>query len=474
MKHISVDTVIIGAGTAGMQAYKAAAENGADAVIVDRGPLGPASVRCGCVPAQLLHEISRRYAANSAPARSLTMYGRSSDNRYSPDEILNTVRREKLAFLEQYIKDFYTIPEDSRIMGRAFFVDPNTVAVEGTDVTISARTFVIATGSKPYVPPELARVGDRVITSDQLFDLPKLPQSAAFFGTGCVGLELGEYLTMLNVKTMIFGRGEIGHLTDPKVAAAALNAIRERVNIISNGRYTTVEQRDDGVVIYYLDESDHECYLKADYIISATGRVPNVDDLQLETAGIALYEMNSLYCSGETLQTSAPHIFLAGDASGSRSNLQKALYQGRIAGKNAATYPDVTAVCDMPHQDITFTDPEMTVTGLSFEQVKQRARNGRRFVVGESSTDNNITAMIKGYRHGLVHVYFDRETELLLGAEICAPYAQQMSQFLYSALRGRQTLGDLAACSFYHPSAFEMLTEAFEDARKTFSLSEPV
>ena len=475
MRHISVDTVIIGAGTAGMQAYKTAVENNADTIIIEQGPLGPTSITSGCVPSQLLHEMGRQFSSNSTPMLTMTLYGKSADKQLERSEILNSVRNEKRAFLDQYIKEFYTIPEDCRIMGKAFFIDPYTVAIEGTDTTISARSFVIATGSKPYVPAEFQRIGNRVITSSDLFELKELPQSIAIFGTGSIGLELGEYLTRLNVKTVIFGKGDIGHLTDPKVAASALNAIKERVFIVPYGRFTTMEQTDDSVVIYYLDETDHECYLKVDYVLCATGRIPNLDELQLETAGIQLNSLNQAYCDEETLQTSVPHIFIAGDTTSStRSNLQKALYQGKIAGANAATYPRLYQTCNMPHQDITFTDPEITVTGLSFEEVKQRARTGRKFILGESSTADNTTSVIKGYRHGLVHVYFDRETQLLLGAEICAPYAQQMSQFIYGALYNRQTLDDLIGYNFYHPSAFEMLTEAFEDAKKSFKLLGPV
>ena len=474
MRHISVDTVIIGAGTAGMQAYKAAVENNADTIIIEQGPLGPTSINSGCVPSQLLHEMGRQYSANSTPMLTMTLYGKSPDKHLDRSDILNTVRNEKRAFLDQYIKEFYTIPEDCRIMGKAFFVDPYTVAIEGTDTTISARSFVIATGSKPYVPANLKKIGNKIITSDELFELKELPKSIAIFGTGSIGLELGEYLTRLNIKTAIFGMGEIGHLTDPKVASAALNAIRERVFIVPYGHFTTIEQNNDSVVIYYLDESEHECYLKVDCVLCATGRIPNLDGLQLETAGIQLDSMNCAYCNEKTLQTSVPHIFIAGDTTSTRNNLQKALYQGKIAGSNAATYPRITQTCDMPHQDITFTDPEITVTGLSFEEVKQRARCGHKFILGESSTANNTTSVIKGYKHGLVHVYFDRETQMLLGAEICAPYAQQMSQFIYSALFNRQTLDDLIGYNFYHPSAFEMLTEAFEDAKKSFKLFEPV
>ena len=136
-------------------------------------------------------------------------------------------------------------------------------------------------------------------------------------------------MTRLNVKTVIFGKGEIGHLTDPKVAASALNAIKERVFIVPYGRFTTMEQTNDSVVIYYLDETDHECYLKVDYVLCATGRIPNLDELQLETAGIQLNSLNQAYCDEETLQTSVPHIFTAGDMHRGQSLVVHAIAEGR-------------------------------------------------------------------------------------------------------------------------------------------------
>ena len=91
MKHISVDTVIIGAGTAGMQAYKTAVDNDADTIIIEQGPLGPTSIESGCVPSQLLHELSRQFTANSTPMLTMTLYGKSTDKQLEKEEILNTL-----------------------------------------------------------------------------------------------------------------------------------------------------------------------------------------------------------------------------------------------------------------------------------------------------------------------------------------------------------------------------------------------
>ncbi len=468
MQKIKTQVAIIGAGTAGLNAYKSAKEESAHAIIIDRGPLGTTSIKTGAVPTQLLRELS--ITKQKQTPTTFSLYSRPPETKLNNDQILEVVRQRKLTFFEDFIKEIYTIPEDERYVGQASFKDCNTLELAQLDLEITAQSFVIATGSEPYVPYGLKRLGARVLTTNEFFDLPVLPKSIAIFGSGSIGLELGQSLTRLGIKTIIFGLTKLWHLTDQKVANEALSALRERAYIIMDSRITDMEAENDNIKIYYLDENNHECFLNVEYVLCATGRRPKLDNLNLHVTGIIHDSEGMPYVNPLTMQTNVPHIFLAGDVSTNNGCLQNAINQGKIAGKNAARFPQEALAQNIPRQEIVFTDPQMALVGLTYNEVNEQARQGQRYILGEASMRNNTRAKIKEHKYGLVHVFFAESDARFIGAEICAPDAEYIAQFLNCALSNHMTLKDLLAFSFYHPSIFEVMHEAFIDAEKKFAL----
>src|SRR6185312_14010218 len=181
----NVDVAVIGAGTAGLSAYRAARNNGARTVLVEGGPYGTTCARVGCMPSKLL--IAAAEAAHGIErARGFGVH--AGPPRIDGREVMARVKRERDRFVGFVLEGVEAIPAADRIRGFARFVEPGLLALEdGT--RIRARSVVIATGSRPAIPPILADIGDRVVVNDHVFDWETLPRAVAILGPGVIGLE---------------------------------------------------------------------------------------------------------------------------------------------------------------------------------------------------------------------------------------------------------------------------------------------
>ena len=471
MHELTVDVAIIGAGTAGLEAYKVAKEQGLKPVLIDKGPIGTTSIRTGCIPTQILHELSININKVETPA-SITRYGKSPEARVSRKNLMQLLRSQKRSFIEDFVKNIYTIPETERLQGEAHFIDAYHLAVNDNEHLVTAASFIIATGSTPYVPSEYSAIKDRLLTTDNIFDLAELPKSMAIVGSGSVGLEIGQIMTSLGVRTPIFGRKALWNFTDQKVASEAYEALRSRIFLTMNSSITDFEQTDEGLSLYYLDESVHECLLNVDYLFCATGRIPNLATLNMTAAGIEIGSDGMPIVNRRTMQSNVEHIFFAGDACEFQGTLQKAVRQGRVAGINASRRASGLGLelNEQPPMQVIFTNPQFAMVGRTYAEVNAQARNGEKYIVGEGLVCNNLKAQIENNRSGLIHTYFSHQTGALLGAEICCPDAAAICQFLASAIASGKTLKDLVDMSFYHPPSFEVLSESIADAAHKYRL----
>jgi len=219
---IDVDVAVIGAGTAGLAAYRAARTAGKRAVIIEGGVGGTTCARVGCMPSKLLIAAAESaHSIGKAPAFGVHVDG---PLRVDGAGVMARVKRERDRFVGFVQAGVESIAEADRIRGYARFVDRNTLQVEDGP-RVNAKTVVIATGSRPMVPPLLADLGDRLIVNDDVFAWDDLPESVAVFGPGVIGLELGQALSRLGVRVVVLGRGgRLGPITDPYVQRAALDA----------------------------------------------------------------------------------------------------------------------------------------------------------------------------------------------------------------------------------------------------------
>lgn len=453
-KILGVDVAVIGAGTAGLAAYRAAKAAGASAVIIEGGPYGTTCARVGCMPSKLL--IAAAEAAHGiSRARGFGVH--AGEPRIDGHEVMSRVKLERDRFVGFVMKGVDTIPQADRIRGYARFVDRNTLDVDGARIT--ARSIVIATGSRPAIAPILEGLGDRLIVNDDVFSWDTLPRSVAVFGPGVIGLELGQALARLGVRVVVLGRGgRVGPVTDPKVRRAAIDAFSSEFHLDPDAHVTRVERLGNEVEIDYTETQGVKRSERFEYVLAATGRVANVDKLNLEATGIERGPHGVPVFDPRTAQAGTSNIFIAGDVSSFLPLLHEAADEGRIAGANAARYPGVEMGLRRAPMSVVFTDPQIAIVGSGYASLHARA-----IAAGEVSFEDQGRARVMLRNKGLLRVYGDPATGRFLGAEMVGPDAEHIGHLLAWALQARMKVSEMLDMPFYHPVVEEGLRTALRD-----------
>jgi dihydrolipoamide dehydrogenase len=458
MTRIETDVAVIGAGTAGLAAYRAARAAGARAVLIEGGPYGTTCARVGCMPSKLLIAAAEAaHATERFDEFGLRLQGRV---RVDGRAVMARVKRERDRFVGFVVRGVDGIPAEDRIRGYARFTGSQSLRVDGGPEVVFGRA-VIATGSSPAVPPFLRALGDRAIVNDQVFDWDDLPTSVAVFGPGVIGLELGQALARLGVQVSMFGLGGlVGPFTDPQVRTYAARTFGAAFHLDADAKVSRVERDDAGVVITYSDPQGIEQTARVDCVIAATGRTPNVRGLDLEKAGVALNARGVPVYDPRTMQCGASPIFIAGDANADLPLLHEAADEGRIAGENAARFPDVRPQPRRAPIAVVFSDPQLAVVGARYADLHPGS-----FVTGAVSFEDQGRSRVMLRNRGLLHVYADVATGRLLGAELIGPDAEHIAHLLAWVVQLGLTVEQVLALPFYHPVVEEGLRTALRDAQ---------
>ncbi|HZQ62133.1 MAG TPA: dihydrolipoyl dehydrogenase [Casimicrobiaceae bacterium] len=460
-RELAVEVAVIGAGTAGLAAYRAAVSAGKRAVIIEGGPYGTTCARVGCMPSKLL--IAAAEAAH-APAR-WEAFGLKLDGRITIDgaAVMQRVKHERDRFVGFVLDGVNAIPEGDRIRGHARFVDDRTLEV-GAGTRITFGRAVIATGSSPSVPAFLRKLEERVVVNDDVFDWDDLPRSVAVIGPGVIGLEIGQALARLGVRTIVFGRmGHVGPFTDPQVRAYAIRTFAREFTLESDADLHGVERVAEGVRITYANGEGEPTSEVVDLVIAATGRMPNVRNLGLENTTLELDVRGVPAFDRHTMQCGHHPIFIAGDASDDMPLLHEAADEGRIAGHNAAKFPHVEPGLRRTPLAIVFSDPQLALAGARFADLEPGT-----FVTGEVSFEDQGRSRVMLRNVGLLHVYADLMSGRLLGAEMIGPDAEHIAHLLAWVIQQRLTLTQTLEMPFYHPVVEEGLRTALRDAQHKF------
>ena len=439
MTKLICDVAIIGAGTAGLAAERSARRNGAKTLLIDEGFGGTTCASVGCMPSKLL--IAAGNAMHAVEHASV--FGVEASGKVDGVAVMARVRKERDAFVAGVEKSIDKLPEEVKIEARAKFAGATILSLsDGREV--HAKSVVIATGSSPAIPEIFDAVRDRVLTNESVFDLKDLPKSLGVIGAGALGLELAQAMARLGVKTMVFDTGEtIGGLKDRHVAEA-YHAILSREMPILLGAEVTVEPDGEGVKLAWSGSASGE--QRFDYLLVATGRPPRIKDIGLETTGLTLDEHGMPDFDLETMQCGTAPIFIAGDADHDRAVLHEASAEGTIAGRNAASYPEVTPGKRTVPFAITFTHPNVAVIG------KIAKDDDADSVIGTASYDDQGRAKVEGCNAGLVRFYADRRDGRLTGATMAGPAVEHSAHLIAWAIQSGWTATEVLDLPIYHPT----------------------
>lgn len=455
MKTLNVDVAVIGAGSAGLTAFRAARSHGGKVVLIEQGPYGTTCARVGCMPSKLL--IAAAEAAHGA--READGFGvHAGAVRIDGNAVMARVRNERDRFVGFVVEGVEQIDPAARLIGAARFVTPNQLQV-GQDTLVNAARIVVATGSTPVMPEGLKALGDRLISNDQVFDWTELPESVAVLGAGVIGLELGQALHRLGVRVTLFGRdARLGPLSDPEVQRNAIACIGSELDLRLENQYFKAERDGDGVRVRSAGKDGVEKIEQFKLVLSAVGRSPNLTSLALQHSGLTLDAKGIPQFDRHTMQCGSSHVFIAGDVDNERPLLHEAVDQGRIAGDNAGRYPDVLPGLRRSGLGVVFCDPQIALAGKSWRELAPGS-----FAVGKVSFVEQGRARVMRQNRGLLRVYGAFSDKRFVGAEMIGPRAEHLAHLLAWACQNQMTVAAMLDMPFYHPVIEEGVRTALRD-----------
>ena len=453
-----VDVAVIGAGSAGLPAFRAARRHTENVVLIEGGIYGTTCARVGCMPSKLL--IAAAEAAHSIETASkFGVY--TSKPIINGHDVMRRVRSERDRFVGFVLESVESIDPKHHFRAHARFLDDHTIQAE--DKIFEAKSVVIATGSSPKLMPMFDGLGERLVVNDDIFDWETLPESVAVFGPGVIGLELGQALHRLGVRIRIFGlSGSLKPLSDMGIRNYAENLFKAEFPLDTKAKILGLELENDQVKIRFVDckngEEKEEFF---DFLLAATGRFPNVNDLGLENTKLELDSLGVPLFNSATMQCGNSSIFIAGDVNNDLPLLHEAADEGEIAGDNAGRFPDIKTGLRRSPVTVVFCDPQIAIVGDSWNELEGK----ENVVTGKVSFEGQGRSRIILKNKGLMHVYADRNSGLFLGSEFIGPHAEHLAHLMSWAHQQKMTIQQMLEMPFYHPVIEEGLRTALRDVK---------
>ena len=456
MQERFVDVAIIGAGTSGLNAMSQARKAGKRFVLINGGEPGTTCARVGCMPSKAMIQVAEDYHRRTHLGR----YGIDGHEGLSLDlsGALEHVQDMRDTFVDRVLgSSTDDMPDDIFIQDYARFLEPTLLAVG--EQRIRAGAVVIATGSRPLVPERWRRLGDKLLTTDSLFELEDLPASIAVIGLGTIGLELGQSLHRLGIQVEGFDQLEtIAGIRDPDVNKMAIQVIGKEFPL-HLGQPAQISEEDEQLLIR---AGEHQ--LKVDAVLCSIGRLPALDGLGLENLGVSLDSRGLPPFDRNSMQVADLPVYIAGDVTAERPVLHEAGDEGRIAGYNAAQ----SAAGERPARFrrrtplfINFCDPNICAVGLRLDELDPDLT-----AIGEIKMAPVGRALIMGNNRGLIRVYADKSSGHLLGAELMAPRGENLAHLLSWSIQQQMTVEQMLRMPFYHPVIEEALQGALNDLHR--------
>lgn len=437
------DVIVIGGGTAGLGAYRAAKSLNKKVLIIEANDFVTTCANVGCMPSKLLIAA----AENMNEIQKSSQFGIHVSNVEIDQKVLwDRIRSERDRFVGFVKEGADSIVPEDKIIGFAKIIDKNTVEVNAEQ--LKTKTIVIATGSSPIIPKLFEDIKYEVLTNENVFELNEVPKSIAVFGAGVIGLELGIAFKNLGSEVFLFNRNNHLLKLNKKINDYLVDYLKTTLTFVYEEEAYRIEKLNSGYEIYFGDKK-----IFVEKILLATGRKANLDKIGLENV-----ISNSLnFYNQETTQIADLPIFLAGDVNNELTLLHEAAKEGVIAGKNAANYPNITEHKRNVPLSIIFSHPQIMQVGKTHDLPHD-------VIIGEVSFENQGRSRVMLKNKGLLNVYFDRKTHLLLGAEMLGPSAEHIAHLLAWSIEKATTLEEFLNFPYYHPVIEEGVRTAFRDA----------
>ncbi|MDN5923704.1 MAG: dihydrolipoyl dehydrogenase [Xanthomonadales bacterium] len=445
-----VRIAILGAGTAGLTALKEARRYTDDVLLINDGPYGTTCARVGCMPSKALLEVAHAYARREWLA-NVGIQGALAPSANLP-AVMAHVRSLRDGFTAGAI-ELAKSPGPCSIHGKPRFLDAQTIEVNGERIHVDVA--IIATGTRPIVPEAWRVAGERVITSDEVFELVDPGRRVGVIGLGPIGVELGQAFAQLGCEVHAFTRGDtLAGLSDPLVHASLLQALRRQM-AITMGANVTLRTLDDGIA---LDAGTAS--VTVDWVLAAIGRQANIEGLGLDALGVELDSRGLPAFDPATLRLADLPIYIAGDVNAQRPLQHEAADDGRLAAYYAL-HPEAECLARRTPLGIVFTEPGAGYAGLTYAELPASG-----VLTGAADFTKQARARMGGRNAGVLHVYVTADDGRIVGAEAAMPDAEHLLHLLAWSIQQGQTVDAMLQMPYYHPTLEEGLRSALQAARR--------
>ena len=451
------DLVVIGSGPAGEKGANQAAYHGHRVAVVERrAHPGGASIAVAGMPVKTLRDAAVYLTGWSR--RDIYGVGIS----LAPDPVMNRLRArmgEVVQTMAAAVGQSLDRHGVELVHGDARLGPNRTVVVrdpEGRERTLHARVILLATGSRPYHPPDIPFEDPDVHDSDTILSLERLPERILIIGGGPVGSEYASIYTALGVEVTLVDRGtRLLPLLDRELSEAlAENLTRSGARLIFGGHLESIERDAQGLIVR-VDGED----LRPQVVLHAVGRTGNVEGLGLPAAGVEADTRGRIRVD-QSFQTTSEGIYAAGDVIGPPGLASVSMEQARVAMCRAFDIPLKKSVDPLVPTSI-YTLPEVAMVGLTEEAARD---SGQDVETGRAFFAANSRARIAGTTDGLVKLVFRASDRRLLGAHIFGEEASELIHIAQAMLRARATVREFIDATFNVPTRADAYKYAAYDA----------
>ncbi|HEY1793388.1 MAG TPA: FAD-dependent oxidoreductase [Opitutaceae bacterium] len=450
------DFAVLGGGSAGFNAARVAASLGKRVAVIDGAKkLSGLCILRGCMPSKtLIYAAEVLHLAHSAASFGLRVRGAGADMR--------KVQSRKRRIIDDFAWHRIRQLERGKFAlhrSNARFIDPRTVVLDNGR-RIRARFFLIATGSRVSTPPIPGLSSARAWTSDEVLDLDTLPKSVVVLGGGIVGCELGQFLARMGTRVCVIQRSAAllrGHSAEAAgVVQRAFEA--EGIEVLTKTDIRKVSAARGQVTVEFL-HGGRTRRRSATHLINAMGREPDVQGLGLDAAGVKVLDRGRI-ATNRWQQTTAPHIYAAGDCCGPHEIVHVAIQQGELAARHAGRVKGLRPVSATPLLSVVFTDPQVASIGRSGSELKE---SGTPHLSASYPFDDHGKSILMNATRGYVRVFAEPKRGRILGAEIVGKDAGELIHSFTGPLTLGATVGDMLRAPWYHPTLSEIVTYPLEE-----------
>ena len=448
------DLIVVG-GSSGTHVAQAAAAEGWDVAVIERGPLGGACVTRGCVPSKMLiHAADIAQTVREAERFGIGAAVTDIDFGAITEEVTDTVF-EKAETNERTIEAAENV---TLYKAEAQFTGERTLAV--SDEELRGETVVVAAGARPAIPPIDGLDGVPYLTSTEALRLDEQPAELVIIGGGYIAVELGHLFSALGTDvTLIEMLDSLVSREDRDIREAFEASFRERHTVYTGYRASEVVERKGTIAVRAENEAGEEIEVSGDQLLVAVGRRPNTDTLAVERAGIAIDDRGYIKVD-EYLETSAENVWASGDIIGGYQFKHTADYEARYVAMNAVGgRKEKVDYTGMAHA--IFSAPQVAGVGKTEDELEGA---GTEYVVGRYEYTDVPMGLVLKADDGFVKVLADPESGAVLGCHILGPDAAMlMHQVLVSLRAGTGTVDDIVNTVPIHPAMNEVLYGAFNE-----------